>query len=386
MITSKASHFVIGIDGNEANVKNRVGVNKYAFEIIKGIAQLLPKNPLLIVYVYLKQPPLDDMPKETKNFRYKILAGGKVWIVTKLVPHLRKNSDKVDVFFTPSHYLPPLVRLPMVCSIMDLGYLEFSAQFKKYDYWQLKLWSAYSIKVSKYILTISEATMHDIVRRYPSSRDKVVITYPGYDKYLTTTKVFDTSILKVKEKYSIVNDYILYLGTLKPSKNIEGLIKAFSKLDKKKNLKLVIAGKKGWLYESVFELVKRLGLEEEIVFTDFIDEADKVPLIKASKAFVLPSFWEGFGIDVLTAFALEVPVVASKVGSLPEVVGDAGVLVDPFDVDSIAKGINKVLEMDKKDYNNLVSKGKIQLKKFSWEKSAEKTLEILGKAAHLKAI
>jgi len=371
----------IGIDGNEANIKNRVGVNKYAFEVLWGIYKLLPKNPDLIVTVYLKQKPLVDLPSSNKQFKYKILSGGKVWILSKLTPYLLFTKEKPDVFFAPSHYLPPIITMPGVCAIMDLGYLEFSGQFTRYDFWQLKYWSAWSIKVSKVVLTISDATRKDIVRHYPESKEKVVVAYPGYDEYLTTKSISDTAVSTVKKKYSIVNDYILYLGTLKPSKNIEGLINAFYKVKNRENLQLVIAGKKGWLYDSIFAEVNKLGMEKEVVFTDFLPEEDKYPLIKGAKAFILPSFWEGFGIDILSAFALGVPVLASNVGSLPEVVGNAGILVDPKDPDAIANGIEKILSMGKTDYNILVEKEKKQLAKFSWEKVAQIAIETFRKVA-----
>ncbi len=371
---------IIGIDGNEANIQNRVGVNKYAFEIVLGIYKLLPENSDLIVWVYLKEKPLPDMPKETDQLKYKILQGGKIWIFTKLMPYLLKNPEKIDVFFAPSHYLPLLTRIPMVCSVMDLGYLENSAQFTKKDFWQLKYWTARSITVSKYILTISRATNKDIVRHYPNSKNKIVITYPGAGKYLATDYSTE-KIRRLKNKYSIVKDYILYLGTLKPSKNIEGLIDAYkSVVNDYPDYQLVIAGKKGWLYESIFEKVKELGLESKVIFTDFVDESDKPALIKGAKVFLLPSFWEGFGLDVLSAFSLGVPVLASNVGSLPEVVGDAGILVDPSDISSIAQGIEKILNMKKIDCDKMVSKGKMQLRKFSWAKAAQMTLETLRKA------
>lgn len=371
---------IIGIDGNEANIKNRVGVNKYAFEIIWGIYKLLPDNPDLIVTVYLKRKPFYDMPKENIRFKYKILSGGKVWILTRLMPDLLFDKKRPDIFFTPSHYLPPISRIPLVCSIMDLGYLKFSAQFTKYDFWQLKYWTAWSIRVSKAVLTISNATCEDIVRQYPASKKKIVVTYPGVDEYLTTKKISTIQIKEVKEKYSIVNDYVLFMGTLKPSKNIEGIIKAYKiLLPKHPNIKLVIAGKKGWLYESVFNLVRELRLEKDVIFTDFVDEEDKGALILGSRAFVLPSFWEGFGLDILSAFALGVPVVASNVGSLPEIVGEAGELVDPYKIDSIAKGIENVLNLNKVNYARLMKKQKKQLTKFSWQKAASKTLEVLRK-------
>ena len=372
---------VIGIDGNEANIEKRVGVNVYAFELLRSIRELQKKgavNHKLIVF--LKRPPLGDMPKETQNFKYKIIPGQGAWILTKLMPHLGRNLEKLDLFFPPSHYIPPIAYQPRACSIMDLGYLKFMGQFRKYDFWQLKYWSAISIFLSKVVFAISENTKKDIVLRYPFAAKKVVVTPLAYDKELFNVHVPKEDIKRVKERYTIVDDYILFLSTLKPSKNVEGLIKAFNSItDSFPNTKLVIAGKKGWLYDSIFEEVKKFGLGDKIIFTDFISEEDKPALIAGAKVFCLPSFWEGFGLDVLNAMACGVPVVVSNSGSLPEVAGDAGIYVDPNSSESISEGIGKVLSMNNVEYNKLVEKGLEQVKKFSWEKTALKTIEALEK-------
>jgi glycosyltransferase involved in cell wall biosynthesis len=259
---------------------------------------------------------------------------------------------------------------------MDLGYLEFSRQFTKKDFWQLNVWTAISIFVSKAILAISNSTKVDIVRHYPTAASKIHVTQLAYDSSRFNMVIADDDVRRVKDKYSIVMDYVLYLGTLKPSKNIEGLIEAFSRITNKET-QLVIAGKKGWMFGSIFEKVKELNLEEKVLFTDFVDEKDKPALIKGAKLFVLPSFWEGFGLDVLNAMACGIPVVVSNAGSLPEVVGDAGVLVDPKSIESIANGMEEVLLADKSKYNSLVEKGLAQAKKFSWEKTARETLRVI---------
>lgn len=382
---------LIGIDGNEANLTSRVGVNQYAFELIWSIWRLIAerkneKYPI-DMRVYLRNAPLPSMPPATENFKYEVLNGKGLWIITRLMPYLlktREGVDRPDVFFTPSHYLPLFAAMPMVCSIMDLGYLESSAHFTKKDFWQLKYWTARSLKVSKYIISISESTKQDIVRHYHVQPEKIVVTYPGYDKekYKTTNASGGRVLLeKVKSKYSIVNDYVLCLGTLKPSKNIEGLLEAWKQIvNEFPQISLVIAGKKGWLFDSIFEKVEKLGLTEKVIFTDFIDEKEKPVLLSGAKLFVLPSFFEGFGLTALEAMASGIPIVASKVGSIPEVVGDAGILVDPKSSDEIAGGISSVLKMDKKEYNRMVSEGLAQAKKFDWEDTAKKTLEVLMKA------
>jgi len=368
---------IIGIDGNEANVEKRVGVNTYAFEILRNLWILQDEwKDKHKVMVYLKDKPLSDMPIETECFKYKIIHGGGAWILTKLIPNLFLDKPRPDVFFSPSHYVPLLAPMPRACSIMDLGYLEFSRQFTKKDFWQLKIWSAISIFVSKAIFAISNSTKADIVRHYPIAAGKTYVTPLAYDSSRFNTMLSNDDVRRVKDKYSIVMDYVLYLGTLKPSKNIERLIEAFSKITNKE-MQLVIAGKKGWMFDSIFQKVRQLNLQEKVVFTDFVAEEDKPALIKGARLFVLPSFWEGFGLDALNAMACGVPVVVSNVGSLPEVVGNAGILVDPKSVESIAGGMEEVLLADKSKYNSLIEAGLTQAKKFSWEKTARETLKVI---------
>lgn len=374
---------IIGIDGNEANIEMKVGVNQYAFELLWALSKLQDEwQKKHTIIVYLKDRPLKDLPKPTKFFRYQVIPGGGAWIIKKLLPSLFRETPRPDIFFSPNHYVPPFSPVPTVCSIMDLGYLEFSGQFKKYDFWQLKLWSAYSIYVSKAVIAISNSTKEDIVRHYPSASKKTFVTPLAYDQNKFNTRINPNDVRRVLRKYSIVNDYVLYLGTLKPSKNLTGLLTAWAKVKIDfPDTKLVIAGKKGWLYEPIFAKVKELGLTKDVIFTDYIPEEDKPGLIKGTKLFVLPSYWEGFGLDVLNAMASGVPVVVSNVGSLPEVVGEAGILIDPYNINSLEEGIRKVLSMPQAQYNTLVEAGLKQAGRFSWEKTARRTLQILEKAA-----
>jgi glycosyltransferase involved in cell wall biosynthesis len=370
---------LIGIDGNEANIKNRVGVNQYAFEILWGIYKLQDniKNNYKFI-IYLRNKPLDDLPKEKDNWQYKILPGKGLWIITKLMPHFFFSKERPNVLFSPSHYTVPISTVPRISSIMDLGYLDFSEQFKKLTFWQLKCWSAISIFVSKYVISISNRTKEDIVRHYPFASKKIRVTHLGYDKTRFNNNISQNDVRRVIDKYSIVDDYILFLSTLKPSKNIEGLIEAYASISSGKRIKLVIAGKKGWMFDSIFKKVKDFNLENDVIFTDFVEESDKPALIKGAKVLVSPSFWEGFGLHVLEAMACGVPVVVSNVASLPEIVGEAGILVDPYDKTSIANGIKKVLKMPEERYNILVGLSLKQAAKFSWEKTAKETIKILS--------
>lgn len=357
----------IALVGYEANIKNRVGSNRYVFELLWALWREDEKNEYII---FLPNPPLDDLPPERENWQYKIKGPRKLWNIFGLSLALLTEKPKPEVIFVPGHYAPPFLPAPLIISIMDLGYLRFPSHFTRLIYWKLKFWTEFSLKKATHIFTISQSTKRDIINFYKISSEKITVVYPGINKKF---EVLD--ILKIKNKYKIKGKYLLFVSTLKPSKNIEGLLEAFKLIKRKEPLYLVIAGKKGWLFEKIFQKVKDLELEKEVIFTGFVDEKELPTLIKGAEVFVLPSFWEGFGIPLLEAMKLGVPVVASKVGSLPEVVGKAGILVNPYEPKSIALGIEKALEKKEK----LIKLGYQQVKKFTWQKSAIKIIRVLEK-------
>ena len=365
----------IGIDGNEANVTTRVGVNQYAYQLLKHINFLDQENEYII---YLSSLPLADMPRPSINWDYKVLPGSGKWIIKSLTPYLLSNKDKIDVFFSPSHYTPPIARIPLICSIMDIGYLENSAQFPKLIFWQLKYWSAWSIFISKSIITISKASKKDILRQYRFARNKVHVTHLAYDKYLFNTKSKITNVRRIVNS----KNYFLYLGTLKPSKNIERIVSSFASLPQniKSRHKLVIAGKKGWMYATIFNMVENLGITDNVIFTDYVPEDAKPGLIHNAKLLISPSLTEGFGIHVLEALACGTPVVISRSGSLPEVGGKAAIYVNPFNEASISEGIMKVATANTSTYNELSKASIRQANKFDWKETARKTIDIITKS------
>jgi glycosyltransferase involved in cell wall biosynthesis len=356
---------IIGIDGNEANVKNRVGSNIYSFELLLALAKLKAN-----FVVYLKEKPLADMPPEKKDWQYRVIGPKKFWTQLALPFDLFRHQPRPNVFFTPGHYSPRWSPSPTVMSLMDLSYLYFPEMFRQRDLYQLKSWTSRSVKKAKRILTISQNSQNAIIKEYRVAPEKVVVTYPG----LTMVKRSQKANLK---KYGIEGDFLLYVGTLQPRKNLEKLIEAFGLL-KNKKLKLVIVGKKGWLYDEIFKKVKKMALEKRVIFTGFVPNEDLGTFYQKAKCLVLVSLYEGFGLPVLEAMAHGCPVVASDVSSLPEVVGEAGILVDPKKPEAIAQGIEKAMA----NQEELIKKGYQQAKKFSWEKCARETLKVLEAVAH----
>ncbi len=371
----------IGIDGNEANQKNRVGIGQFAYNVISQLEKLDKKNSYLI---YLKDRPLPDLPIERPGWKYLVFGPSKFWTQIALSFKLFTQTEKVDIFYSPSHYSPRFFPCPTVISIMDLWHHRHPEQFAKKDLYQLTKWEGYSVKKASHIIAISEFTKKEILDIYSVSQEKVTVAYPGFTNYqlsiINFKSNFNSKILNVKKRYGIKGDYFLYLGTLQPKKNLVRLIEAFNIQNTKyriQNTYLVIAGKKGWMFEKIFELVRELGLEQKVIFTGFIEEEEKPYLIAGAKAFVLPSLYEGFGIPVLEAMSLGVPVVTSKEGSLPEVGGEAVIYCDPYKIESIAEAAQEVLNLNTEARNEIIKKGLEQVKKFSWEQCAKQVLRKL---------
>jgi len=363
----------IGLIGYEANAPQRVGSNQYAFELLRTLHCLDRKNEYLI---FLPQSPLSDMPEERKGWTYRVVGPAKLWNFFGLPIALFKARKQLDLVFNPGHYAPLFTFNPLLISIMDLGYLRFPDQFTKRTFWKLKYWTLFSLRKAVQVFSISQFTKDDLIKTYQISEKKITITHPGHDDREFNPQISLAKVKKVREKYKLGGNYLLFLSTLKPSKNIEGLLRAFKIFQESNSgYQLVIAGKKGWLFGRIFALVKELKLESKIVFTDYVDKNDIPGLLKGANVFVLPSFWEGFGISVVESMAVGTPVVVSDAGSLPEIVGQAGIVVDPDSDKEIARGIEKAL----KNKDDLVKKGFEQAKKFNWDGCARITLEVLKK-------
>lgn len=370
---------IIGFDGNEANAQPRVGIGSYAYSVLSGMAKLLGEDKL---EVYLKSSPLADMPHNA-SVKYDVFGPPTFWTQFALPLKIYSEKKKLDVFFSPSHYSPRFSSVPTAISVMDLSYLFFPETFAKKDLFQLKNWTSYSVKKSKAIFTISQASRSDIIKEYKVKENKVFVTYPGIRRIPTLKPVIYPAKM-LKEKYNITDKYFLFVGTLQPRKNITRLIEAFSMLKKKKgndDFQLVIVGKKGWLYEEILQSPEKYGVSDSVIFIDFAPDEDLPALYRNAVCFVLPSLYEGFGLPILEAMENDCPVITSNVSSMPEAGGDAAQYVDPNDAEDIYKKMELVYEDDSLR-KKMIEKGRDQVKKFSWEKTARQTLDVLRSLEH----
>lgn len=366
----------IAIDGNEANVLQRVGSNAYAYELLCELERVLNARKDVNVVVLLSAPANDQMPKEHKGWVYRVVGPAPMWTQFALPIYLFLHQKEFDVFYTPGHYAPRVSSVPYISSVMDLAFLYFPKQFRRKDLVQLKEWTGYSVKHAQKVIAISEFTKKDVMKSYHLPDQKVVVAYPGIDA-TNLPQHKEKEKQHILRKWQIRQPYVLYVGTLQPRKNLLQLIEAFEKL--KSPMQLVIAGKTGWLAQPIMDRVNASPVKKKIIMTGYVSETEKQVLLQNAVATVLIGLYEGFGIPPLEAMAYGSIPIVSETTSLPEVVGDAGILVNPESSDELAAAMMEVFHFSAKDRAKFLKKGRIQVKKFSWQKSAEIVLETIEK-------
>jgi len=364
---------IIGVDGNEANVTQKVGVSVYIVNLLYYFKSKASSK--LNFKIFLKNQPLDQLPKESRYFTYKIVPGKFLW--SQIFLPLSLFKENINVFFAPAHYAPRFCSAPLVVTIHDLSYIYYPKEFLKKDLYQLINWTKYSVRKAKKIIAVSQSTKNDLIKIYKIPQEKIKVIYNGFNQYQ------GIKASSFKEK-NLNRPYILYIGTLQPRKNITGLIKAFYKFNQiYPDFNLIVAGKKGWLYKKIFEEVENLGIEDKVFFTDYVTDHQLVYLYQNAFCLVLPSFYEGFGLPLLEAMNFNCPVLASFSSSLPEVGGDACLYFDPQNISDLTEKLIKI-KNDPQLKKELIKKGRQRIKLFSWKKCAEETLTTLQEAANDK--
>ena len=393
-VAFECSMKLICIDGNEANVSMQVGVSVYTHNMLHEFKKRSSSEVRFCVY--LRSAPLFHMPRESNYFRYKIVWGPRGWnrvfLPMRLMYDYAKQcirkvlffpSISFHAFFAPAHYAPPW--LPpgcrLVVTIHDLAFLFFPREFLKKDLYKLTEWTSQSVYRASDIITVSENTRQDVLKHYKVDSKSVHTVLNGYRFHkITTPEVPSKHFIIDGKKYPLVTrEYVLYVGTLQPRKNIKTLLYAFALFHKEQpQQRLVIAGKKGWMYNEIFETAKKLHIEHVVHFMGYVSEVDRNKLYSHALCFVLPSLYEGFGIPLLEAFAASCPVLSSNSSSLPEVGGGAPLYFKPDSVQELLDKL-RLVEKDFKLTYSMVERGLAQAQKFSWETCAEDTLELLLK-------
>lgn len=382
---SGVEEYALNLLGAMLSIDNK---NQYIFFVSGGkigqryldfAAAMRAKNPNIQLVHY-------HMPNRLLNVLFKFIGE----------PKIDQLMGGVDVVFAPNINLLPVSNgVKTVATIHDLSFAKYREFFSvRQNFWHSFVNPKALAKKADCLIAVSESTKQDLIEAYGISPEKIKVIYSGIAQESGSRNPESGMTQQIKKKYGLPDKYILYLGTIEPRKNIIGLIKAYEIFRSSYNLpaspklqrgeqptayKLVIAGSKGWLYEDIFHAARISGIKDDIIFTDFVADEDKIYLYRMSSLFVYPSFYEGFGFPPLEAMAQGVPVITSDCSSLPEVVGNAGLMVNPYNIGRLAWAMNEVL-CNEELREKMVKKGYEQVKKFSWEKCARETLEVLGEA------
>lgn len=298
------------------------------------------------------------------------------------IPYSLIFGSNVDVTIFFNFEVPYGVKGKTIAVVHDMAYKAFPETVNEETKRWLNIIMERTCRRADMIVTVSEYSKKEIIKYLKINPQKIQVIPCGVDLERYTGTCEEKDIVQARQTYKIPEEYFLYVGTLEPRKNIERLIEAYAQLVKclEEAPALVIGGKKGWMYDQIFLLVKEYGIESRVFFTGYLDDAAVPLLMKGAVAFLFPSLYEGFGMPPLEAMACGVPVISSNAASLPEVVGDAGILIDPYNVKELSEAMERVLK-DGEMRNMMRRKGLLQVQNYTWEKSAEKLKNLYHKMA-----
>jgi glycosyltransferase involved in cell wall biosynthesis len=375
----------IGIDYTAA-VQQRAGIGRYTRNLVRALSHLDRQHRYTL---FAAGGDADDgLGPWPENFRMCAVPISDRWLSIlwqrmRVPLPVQLVTGPLDLFHSPDFVLPPLVRTPAVLTVHDLSFLRvpdcFVPAFRSY------LSSAVPRAVARAgrILADSTSTRNDLVELLDVEPARITVIYPGVEARFRPVREPDARAA-VRARYGLPARFILGLSTLQPRKNFDGLVAAFARLvggaegwPGLADVHLVVAGQKGWMYEEALATAAGSGVADRIHFTGFVDDADLPALYSLASVFAFPSWYEGFGVPVLEAMACGTPVVAADNSSLPEVVGEAGLLVDAADTDGLARAIGQVLSEDALR-RRLAARGLERAQRFTWARAAEQLLQVYG--------
>ena len=342
------------------------GVGRYTFELVKALLSLPSPHQFILWAGVRKQRFYFESLQKTEPW------SRATWVYSHVSPklagmlfnysplHLEYLSGETDLIHL-SDWTAPVTRVPTVTTVHDLAFVKYPETVDPLIRHTQSIRLSRIISHGNHIIADSVSTKNDLVEKYQIKESQIDVVYPGIST--TYSPVSKEELERVKTKYSLPSRYILSLGTQEPRKNLERLIEATRTF----GLPLVIAGKYGW--------GKKVGNPQHVTVLGFVAEDDLPALYSSATVFCYPSLYEGFGFPVLEAMACGTPVVTSNISSLPEVTGDAAILVDPMNIESIKSGIEQALTSSEK----MIKKGIQQAKKFSWQNTASQVIKIYEK-------
>jgi glycosyltransferase involved in cell wall biosynthesis len=368
-------------DGGE-----RAGVGHYTYSLVQHLVPLTKKDELVLFFDH-------RMPNNT--MMQALAAQAHVRIVRFPLSEYKRylpfgyshvvvadalRKQQLDVFHSPAYIIPYQYRQPSVITIHDLAIYRHPEWFPPKQKFSTAILVPSSVKRASKIIAVSQATAKMVQESFGVDRRDIAVIYEGMSK---TKKIAKKTRQKTLNTFGIRDRFFFYIGTIEPRKNLEGLVKAFDAFitahPRHRDMQLVLAGNKGWKHERIFRAIARAHWSMNIRYLGYITAEERTALMQSCTAFVFPSLWEGFGLPVLEAAAMGVPVLTSNISSLPEVGGDGALYVNPRSITEIQNGLG-VLARDSRKRLSLGKKGKAHAKQFSWEKCAKETYTVYRSA------
>jgi glycosyltransferase involved in cell wall biosynthesis len=358
----------IGIDASIAKL-NQAGSGTYASSLIDALQRIDTAN-CYCLFADTIQRQMGQ--RKTLRSRLDTVWHDLAWTHMRLPYYARRKH--VDLLHVPSSVMPVFAPCPTVISILDVTVLESPQNFNAWQRSYSRLFIPLSARRTSLIVTISEHSKRDIVEHLHVPSAKIAVTQLAASPDFRPISADDIAAIKLR--YNL-RSFILTVGTLEPRKNISRLLEAFASLDDA--CQLVHVGPNGWLFDEALNRVDRLKLQDKVRFLGYIPQDDLIALYNAASVFVYPSLYEGFGIPILEAMACGCPVITSSRSAMPEVAGDAALLIDPFSVQEMADAIRRLLD-EPELAASLRAKGFARARLFSWERCAQETLEVYRRA------
>lgn len=378
----------VGVDIRGLLSGRKSGVEQYTIKVLEHLLKLDETNTYVLFYVSYRDldKRVEDLLSEAPFLKQDNVEIKKLkWVNIPLLLHALwkpldwPKADKIcgglDVMWLPS---PRLLPVSKQCRTVVTFHDLIFELFPQFYTWKSRLWQwqmnySYLARWADTIIAISQSTKRDLIDIYNVDNSKIEVVYEGVDD--AYFEIPDSqAIQQVKSKFKIDNDFIYYVGSIEPRKNIVAIVRAFAALQSNE-FKLIISGAKSWLTNPIFEEIEQLKLKESIIFTGSVSEQEKIILLNQARAFLFPTLYEGFGLPVLEAMAAGCPVITSNVSSLPEVVEGSAILIDPNNQTEINQALKDIINNEGLA-RSLSTKGKLQARKFSWDKAARQTLNV----------
>jgi glycosyltransferase involved in cell wall biosynthesis len=383
----------IGVDFRGVLTGQISGVEQYTLQILRALLEIDKANTYVLFYVSYRDQDevLEDLKKEYSFLNNSNVEIAKLkWVNFPLLIHAFfkpldwPKADIVagglDLMFMPAPRLLPISRkCKKVTTFHDLIFMIYP-EFYTFSsrLWQWQMSYPYEARTSDAVIAVSKTTKADLMRLAGTDENKIKVVYEGVGKEYFGAKDVAT-FGDLKNRFKVPDKYIYYIGSIEPRKNLKSVILAMKSYKEKHSdtIKLVLSGSKSWLSSDLYKTVQELSLDDDVVFTGRVTDEEKIALLQHATVFAFPSFYEGFGLMVLEAFAAGCPVIISDRGALPEIAGGAALIVNPDKPEEIADAIAK-LNQDDTLRSQLIQKGRLWAKGFTWEKAAKETLEIFN--------